>query len=104
MFFSFCGRDIADGLQDAPVVEPIDPCQGGKFNRLEGFPGAPVDEFGLVEAVDDLGERGLARPFRRQCRRLACRAGPQRAGGVTGGALMALEMRRFAFPELSRKS
>ena len=57
MLFSFCGRDIADGLQDAPVVEPIDPYEGGEFDTLEGFPGAPVDEFGLVEAVDGLGER-----------------------------------------------
>ncbi len=56
MLFIFCGRNIADGLQDAPVVESIDPCEGNKFASLEGFPGTPVDEFALIEAVDGLGE------------------------------------------------
>ena len=36
--FSFGGRDISDGLQQSPVVEPVDPFQGGVFDGLEGSP------------------------------------------------------------------
>ena len=61
MFFCFGRWNIADGLQDAAVVEPVHPGEGGKLNGLEGFPGAPVDEFGLVEAVDSFGQRVVVR-------------------------------------------
>jgi hypothetical protein len=33
----FSGRDIADRLEEAPVVEPVDPFQGGKLDK-EYFP------------------------------------------------------------------
>lgn len=50
---SFGGRDVANGPQDSPVVEPIDPFQGGVFNGLEGPPWLTfMDYCGPVEAVD----------------------------------------------------
>ena len=32
-------RDVADGLQEAPVVEPVDPLQGGVLDLIQGLPG-----------------------------------------------------------------
>ena len=50
----FGGRDAADGLEEASVIEPVDPFEGGE---LDGSPGpAPVDHLGLVESVDALGQ------------------------------------------------
>jgi hypothetical protein len=38
-------RDVADGLQQAMVVEPRDPLQRRQFDRLARLPrSAPVDE------------------------------------------------------------
>ncbi len=49
--------DVADGLQKPSMVEPVDPLQGGEFNRFEAAPrSAPMDDLGLVEAVDRFGE------------------------------------------------
>src|SRR5688572_31219780 len=49
--------DIPDGLEQAPVVEPVDPFESGVFNGFKGFPwSSPVDEFGLVETVDGFGQ------------------------------------------------
>ena len=54
----FCGRDIADWLHEAAVVEPVDPCERCHFDGLEGLPWRPpVDQLGFVEAVDCFGER-----------------------------------------------
>jgi hypothetical protein len=54
--FGLGGWNVADGLEQAPVVEPVHPFQGGE---LDGFQGAPwsaaPDHLGLVEAVDGLG-------------------------------------------------
>ena len=36
--FSFCGRDIAYGFEQAVVVEPSHPFQGSEFNGLLGLP------------------------------------------------------------------
>ena len=36
--FGLGGRNVADGLEEAPVVEPVDPCQGGEFDGLQGAP------------------------------------------------------------------
>jgi hypothetical protein len=45
------GRDIADGLQEPAVVEPVDPFQGGVLDVVDALPGAaPADQLGLVEA------------------------------------------------------
>ena len=50
-------RDVADGLQEQPVVEPVHPFQG---RELDGFERpsrpAPMDDLGLVETVDGLGQ------------------------------------------------
>ena len=50
-------RDVADGLQEPSVVEPIDPFEGGELDGLEAAPrSAPMDHLGFVEAVDGFGE------------------------------------------------
>ena len=55
--FGFRRRNIADRLQQPPVVEPVDPFERGELDRFEAAPRpAPVDDLGLVEAVDRLGE------------------------------------------------
>jgi hypothetical protein len=49
--------DVADGLQEPPVVEPVDPLQGGVLDLVEALPGAaPADQLGLVQPDDGLGE------------------------------------------------
>ena len=51
-------RDVADGFQQPLVVEPGHPFQRRQFHRLAGLPRpAPVDDFGLEQAVDRLGQR-----------------------------------------------
>ena len=56
-FLGFGWRDVADGLQQPAMVEPIDPGERGKFDRLEAAPWtAAMDHLGLVESVDGLGE------------------------------------------------
>ena len=50
-------RDVADWREQAAVVEPVDPFEGGEFDGLEGPPwAAAMDHRGFVEAVDRLGE------------------------------------------------
>ena len=50
-------RDAAEVVEDASVVEPVDPFERGEFEVVETFPWALVpDEFGFVEPVDRLGE------------------------------------------------
>ncbi len=56
--FSFGWRDISDRLEQALVVEPVDPFERGEFDRFGVAPGAtPVDHLGLEQAIDGLGER-----------------------------------------------
>src|SRR3954453_10795661 len=51
------GRDVPERLEEAAVVEPVDPFEGGKLDRFEAAPGAaPMDQLGFVEAVDGFGE------------------------------------------------
>jgi hypothetical protein len=51
------GRDVPDRLEEAVVVEPVDPFEGGELDRFEAAPGAtPMDHLGFVKAVDGLGE------------------------------------------------
>jgi hypothetical protein len=53
----FGGRDIADGLEEAPVVEPVDPFQGGKLDCFDAAPRtAPADHLGLEQADNRLGK------------------------------------------------
>ena len=37
--FGFCGRDIADGFEQASVVEPVDPFERGELDRFQAAPG-----------------------------------------------------------------
>lgn len=53
----FGRRDVADGLQQPPIVEPVHPFQGRELDGLEAAPwSAPMDHLGLVKAVDGFGE------------------------------------------------
>ena len=50
--------EVADGLQEPAVVEPVDPLQGGVLEVVDAPPGAaPADQFGLGQADDRLGQR-----------------------------------------------
>ncbi len=56
-FLGFRRRDVADGLQKAAIIEPVDPFQRRKLDRLEVPPGpASMDDLCLVETVDRFGE------------------------------------------------
>jgi len=49
-------------LKEPAVVEPVDPFEGGVFDRLETAPWPTrMDHLGLVEAVDRLGEGVVVR-------------------------------------------
>ena len=53
VLFSLCWRDVSDGAQQAPVVEPIDPAEGGHFQILHVAPRTlTMNELGFVEPVD----------------------------------------------------
>ena len=54
---SFRWWDVADGFEEASVIEPIDPFESGELNGFDVSPGsAPVDHLGLVKSVDALGQ------------------------------------------------
>ena len=47
----FGGRDVSDGFEQAAVVEPVVPFEGGELDGLQAAPWpAPVDHLGLEEA------------------------------------------------------
>ena len=51
------GRDASEVVEDALVVEPVDPFEGGEFEIVEAAPRASVAyEFGLVEPDHGFGE------------------------------------------------
>jgi hypothetical protein len=51
------GRDVADGLEEASVVEPVPPFEGSERHCLGLAPrAAPADHLGLERADDRLGE------------------------------------------------
>jgi len=51
--FRLGGWDVADGLEQAPIVEPANPFEGGELHGLERAPRtAPMDHLGLEEADD----------------------------------------------------
>src|SRR6201984_1128118 len=53
----FGRRNVADGLQESPVVEPVHPFQGRELDGFGASPWpAPMDHLGLVETADGLGE------------------------------------------------
>jgi hypothetical protein len=56
--FGLGGWDISDRFEQAPVVEPVDPFEGGEFHCLDAAPGgAAMDQLGLEQAIDGFGER-----------------------------------------------
>ncbi len=55
--FGLGGGNVSDRFEEAAVIEPSDPFEGGHLDGFEVAPGATsVDHFGLVEAVDGLGQ------------------------------------------------
>ncbi len=52
-FVGFRGRDVSDWLQQATVVEPVPPLQGGAFDAIDVAPwSAPVNDLGRAAFVD----------------------------------------------------
>ena len=48
--------EMADGLQEPAVVEPVDPLQGGVLDLVQAPPGAALaDQLSLVQPDDGLG-------------------------------------------------
>jgi hypothetical protein len=55
--FGLGGWNSADGFEQAPIVEPVDPFQRGELDGFQVSPrAASPDHLGLVEAVDGLGQ------------------------------------------------
>ena len=56
------GRHVADRLEEAAVVVPVHPVEGGVLDRLERAPrAAPPDHLGLEQADDGLSQRVVVR-------------------------------------------
>ena len=54
---SFCRRDVPDGFEQAVVIEPGNPFQGGLLYRLLGLPRCTeMNQLSLVQPVDRLGQ------------------------------------------------
>ena len=50
-------RDVADRLEEAAVVEPVDLLQGGELYNFQVAPGtASTDHLGLEQAIYRLGQ------------------------------------------------
>lgn len=55
--FRFCWRDVADRLEQAAMVEPVDPFQRCELDSLEAAPGAAaMDDLGLEQTDHGLGQ------------------------------------------------
>src|SRR5690606_14560537 len=68
--------DVPDRLEQAAVVEPVHPFEGCVFHGLEAAPGPPtVDDLGLEEPVDRLGQRVVVAVTDAANRRLDARLG-----------------------------
>ena len=75
------------GFEEAAVVEPVDPFEGGVLEVVEAAPGAAVaDELGLVEPDDRLGEGVVVRVALRADR--VDRAGLGEAFGVANREIL----------------
>lgn len=56
--FELSRRDVAQRPHQPMMVEPGHPLQRRQFHRLFGLPRpAPMNDLGLVEPVDGLGQR-----------------------------------------------
>src|SRR6266508_1823177 len=55
-------RNVADGLEQTAMVEPVHPLEGGVLDLVDAPPGAaPADELGLAQADDRLGQSVVVR-------------------------------------------
>jgi hypothetical protein len=53
----FSRRNVADGFEQPPVIEPVGPFECGELDGFEGAPGSTsMDDFRFIETVDRLGE------------------------------------------------
>jgi hypothetical protein len=56
--FGFGRRNVANGLEQTAMVEPVHPLEGGEFHGFSVAPGtAPMDHLGFEQTDDGLGER-----------------------------------------------
>ena len=54
----FSSRDVANGFEQAPLIEPVDPFQCCELDDLEGTPVAPpVDHFCPVGSTESFSDR-----------------------------------------------
>jgi len=57
LLFEFDRWDVADRLEQAPVVEPVDPFERRELDVIEVLPRSLLaDQFGLEEADHRLGQ------------------------------------------------
>jgi len=57
LLFEFGRWDVADRLEQAPVVEPVDPFERRELDVIEVLPRSLLaDQFGLEEADHRLGQ------------------------------------------------
>ena len=55
--FSFSWRHIADWLEKAAMVEPVDPFEDSELDSLQRAPGSsPADDLSLEQPVDGFGQ------------------------------------------------
>jgi hypothetical protein len=55
--FGFCWWNISDRFQQAAIVEPVDPFEGGVFDRYKAPPWATtMNDFRFEETVDCLSQ------------------------------------------------
>ena len=60
--FVFCGGDVVERAVQATLIPPFDPLEGGQLDLVGGAPRpSRADQFGLVQAIDRLGERVVER-------------------------------------------
>lgn len=52
-FLGFGRRDVAEGLEEAAVVEPVHPCQGGELDGRQAAPRATAAHAPGLEQADD---------------------------------------------------
>jgi hypothetical protein len=55
--FELDRQDTAERAAVPCVVEPVDPAEGREFDVIDSPPWSSMDQLGLVEPVDRLGER-----------------------------------------------
>ena len=72
----FGGRNVADGLEQAAMVEPVDPFEGSELDRLGMTPGpAATDHLGLEEPDHRLRQGSVVAVADAADRRLNARLG-----------------------------